>query len=186
MKKVSIAEQRTTLYGVWEWIRRTKRSYSLELAQVRSSLVSGTAVDADYVGMTVGDLEGEFASRGGELDEAGAFFIVAEAEALLRTDFLRRVYRREKDDLSRRFRAMHREASTRVRLEDHILAAWRDEVPSARAEIGEFAGLTNYRNWLAHGRYWVKKHGRNYDADSSLEIVENLFSALPSRDGWRL
>jgi len=29
--------------------------------------------------------------------------------------------------------------------------------------ISEYISVLNYRHWLAHGRYWVPKLGRNFD-----------------------
>jgi hypothetical protein len=112
--------------------------------------------------------------------------LVSAAEALLRVDYLTRVYRRDKDPLSRRFRAIYKKVDARARLDDDILAAWKAEYPEAQSKIGDFLGLSNFRHWLAHGRYWSPKLGQSYDAELALEIIEDLVGALPNDDEWHL
>jgi hypothetical protein len=47
--------------------------------------------------------------------------------------------------------------------------------------IGELRSAFKFRNWLAHGRYWTPKLGRNYDFESLYLLADAVFSPLPLR-----
>jgi hypothetical protein len=66
---------------------------------------------------------------------------------------------KKKDGLSRRFRALYKQASQeakptgrqKIRLDKDILEAMAGE----GIDVSHFRGTLDPRNWLAHGRYWT-------------------------------
>jgi hypothetical protein len=104
--------------------------------------------------------------------------LLATAEAILRIDFNRRVGARKRDGLSKRFRAIKKNAindararsarRARIRLDDDILEAMTGE----GIRVSEFRGALKLRHWLAHGRYWRPNLGRNYTPEEVFEICE--------------
>jgi hypothetical protein len=54
---------------------------------------------------------------------------------------------------------------------------------SGKSVISDLRGALNYRNWLAHGRYWVAKLGRKYDFFSVLTLAINIQKELGIKMG---
>jgi hypothetical protein len=113
-----------------------------------------------------------------------SFALLAEAEAVLRVDFLSRVAQRRKDDVSRAFRALYQEKGDRVDLDRELLEIWRTFVPACRGCVGEFRGALKLRNWFAHGRYWTPRLGRMYEARTAFDLAGRMFAVLPGVAGW--
>jgi hypothetical protein len=70
------------------------------------------------------------------------------------------------------------EEKRRVRLDEEILEIWLDQENSPRNLIEEFRAALNYRHWLAHGRYWIPKLGRQYHPVLVQKIAADLLSSL--------
>ena len=107
------------------------------------------------------------------------FDVLAATEAILRIEFAARVAARRKDTLSRRYRQIHRERAARVRLEEDILAALKEEGVPASAVSG-FRSALKLRHWLAHGKYWHPKLGRAYTFEHVFYISRTLVESIPA------
>ena len=105
-----------------------------------------------------------------EARTASATMVLAAIEASFRVDYLLRNSLRKKDKLSRAFRDLYKEKQCRVSLSDDILQAWLDHSDVKPALVGDIRAAFNYRNWLAHGRYWVPKLGRKYDFETIYDL----------------
>lgn len=93
-----------------------------------------------------------------ELDAQGTMMLVASFEAALRVDYLERVNGRWKDSDSKVLRRLpKRPRFHELRVED-ILGAWKRATMRTQA-VGCLVQLFKYRNWLAHGRFWVQTSG---------------------------
>lgn len=114
-----------------------------------------------------------------EARAASALTLLAAIEASFRVDYLLRNYGRKKDDLSRAFRALYKEKQQRVSLSDDILQAWLDHSDVTRALVGDIRAAFNYRHWLAHGRYWVPRLGRQYNFERIYDLCSGIESAFP-------
>lgn len=111
-----------------------------------------------------------------ENELALSLVLLSALEANFRVDYISRVERKLKDDLSRHFRELHKNHGNRVSLEDDILKGWKSYANTHQKLIGEIRSAFKYRHWLAHGRYWQPKLGQEYDffklqslCESSLE-----------------
>ena len=82
--------------------------------------------------LTSTELNLEFDRAKSELDLHLMVGLLAALEAHFRQDFERRCNFRLKDNLSRKFRTLRSSRKNRVRLEDDIFEAWKDELPSTR------------------------------------------------------
>ena len=102
--------------------------------------------------------------------------LLATTEAILRIDFNARVAAKKKDPLSRRFRDVHKERQEKIRLDEDILTEMKEE----RIRVSDFRGLLNLRHWLAHGRYWPPRLGRDFTPDSVFDISKALIDSIPS------
>jgi len=123
-----------------------------------------TTMQPEFVGYTLRELENELKNRMDEHDRTSCLSLLSAIEALLRMDYLQRCYEKEKDDISRKMRALHKQKGYRASLEDDILELWKQESAS-RETFSQAIAAFKYRHWLAHGRYWVPKLGREFDFD---------------------
>ena len=105
--------------------------------------------------------------------------LLASIEASFRVDYLQRRYGRKKDDLSRAFRDLYNEKAQRVSLTDDILQRWREHSDVTAQLVGDIRSAFRYRHWLAHGRYWVAKLGRQYDFETVYGLSRDVETAFP-------
>jgi hypothetical protein len=181
--RVSINPDQLALEDAWEHYE-TGRDCIVQAAEhtKRSISAGATTPNPQFFAMSIAEVDEFFAARLDETDRQACLFLVASAEAALRVDFLQRVYDRKKDNASRAFRNIYTTACNhsrlKVRLDEDILETWAVQVPKAKARVGDLRGALNYRHWLAHGRYWVPKLGRQYDPSSLLRIINELFKDI--------
>lgn len=173
--RISMNEDRLTLDDVWEQYQTVRDS-------VNRRVVEFKRIPAErFFGKTEIEVQEYFDEVLDELDIETSFFLLASIEAEIRTDFLRRVYERRKDPVSRRFRETYKGVAcahdkAKVRLEEDILDPWAQLEPEARQFIGDLKGALKYRNWLAHGRYWIPKLGRlTYDPSALVRLATDFF-----------
>ena len=125
-----------------------------------------------------------FAERDERLYEAGAasaMMVLASIEAAFRVDYLRRCYARYRDELSRSFRVLYRDKGERVSLSEDLLEAWKSHGAMTAGLVGDIRRAFGYRHWLAHGRYYVAKLGRQYDFSSVYNLAREVEAALSSQ-----
>lgn len=118
-----------------------------------------------------------------ELDTSFSLTVIAAIEAKFRMDYIVRVNVRFKDNLSREFRNVYSEHGENARLKSDLLAIWKECYPQYKALLSGFIQCLNYRNWLAHGRYWVPKIGRQYDFSMIYELCKDIEDSLPLKKG---
>ena len=139
---------------------------------------SAPTFTARFVGKRPDEVESELKSRLDESDIRSAFFVLTSLEAKFRVEFAFRCKKRLKDPLSKYFREVEKERKDTVRLDEDILQGWkRHESVSAR-DIGELRGAFKFRHWLAHGRYWTPKLGRNYDFPGVRLMAESIIAGF--------
>lgn len=133
--------------------------------------------EAQFTGFTPGDVAEFFDTQRGQLELLTMFEILATTEAVLRIEVKTRAAERKKDSLSKRFRNLYKAKGGRLRLDEDILVAMKEEGVSASA-IADFRGALNLRNWLAHGRYWNLKAGRGYTPNDGFDISRALLDSM--------
>jgi hypothetical protein len=134
--------------------------------------------ESRFIGLTRTEAEEFFDQQRGRLEMLTMFEILATAEAILRIDFKARVTARTKDGLSRRFRKIHKARGGKIRLDEDILVAMKEEGVSANA-VSAFRGTLKLRHWLAHGRHWHPKVRRGYAPNDVFDIAKALIDSIP-------
>lgn len=114
-----------------------------------------------------------------EARAASAMTLLASIEASFRVDYLQRNYAKKRDDLSRAFRDLYKQKQQRVSLTDDILQRWREHSDVTPMLVGNIRGAFRYRDWLAHGRYWVARLGRQYDFETLYDLGRDVEMAFP-------
>lgn len=113
-----------------------------------------------------------------ELNFTSSLSVLSSIEAAIRLDYLRRVYGRWRDPLSKAMKTLYREKENSARLEDELIYLWREQTDVSKPLLSELVSAFKYRHWLAHGRYWTPKLGRKYDYQTVYEIAQEFTDAM--------
>jgi hypothetical protein len=184
MKRASFFEGRPRASHLKQWHADMRTAVDDFELKVLDLIALGEPVPDSVLGMTPDEVARHFEEARSELDSAASLMLLAEAEAVLRVDYLLRVRRKEKDPVSRAFRELHKVKEDSVRLEQELLETWVTCHDGCKAAVSDFKGALNLRHWLAHGRYWTPKLGRRYAVRDVFEIADRLFTHLPGVAGW--
>jgi hypothetical protein len=177
-----------SLIRIWEWYEETEQAINLYQQEVINGLISGKRVSETFSSMTRKEVKQYFSDHKKELEHIVSLNIIASTEASLRVDYLRRALRgkRKKNKIDNKFKELYEKKGTRVSLRDEILEAWKEVHPDCTEAIGDFRGALNVRDWLAHGRYWIPRFGRKYNAILVFNISKNLFENFPYDFSWAI
>ena len=133
-----------------------------------------------FSGYSAAELTFELKERLSELNHTSSLSILSAIEAAFRIDYLQRCYRKKKDPVSRAFREIYKEKLSKASFERDILYVWKQETNAPNEIMGQLKGALKYRHWLAHGRYWEPKMGRDkYDFQSIYLLSQMVFSSFP-------
>jgi hypothetical protein len=119
-----------------------------------------------FVGYTKKEINNELKSRKEWLDRMCAFEILAMIEARLYIDYLVRSQKKKKDVLSQAFHNIYQKKLDKASLKDDLIKTWKEICPQHKTRLDDLGRALDYRNWLAHGRYWTptkKPHVLKYD-----------------------
>ena len=128
------------------------------------------------IGSTPAELGNALIYAANEADLQAILTMLAAVEAAFRIDYVTRCEGKLKDRLSRAFRKIYRKKGSAVRFEEDILDVWKSEVEGSN--VGVIKTAMKHRHWLAHGRYWEPKFGRNYDFTSIALLATGIFNSF--------
>lgn len=138
-----------------------------------------------FLGLTSSEVDSLLEHEILELEKSYSMSVLASIEASFQIDCACRVKARLKDDVSRRFRHIHKQkskgnsiSSIRMSLERDILQTWKEHERRVKTIISEFIAALSYRHWLAHGRYWTENIGRPYDYGTLYSLAERIQESI--------
>ena len=140
---------------------------------------------SDFQMMTDTEVETERDENYMELSCEASMAILALVESLFRTDFIIRCELKKSDKLSKRYRHTYNPAKRiyTYSYNDVVLDGWAEYRPEEKNLINELKEANNYRNWLAHGRYWQFKDN---PAKYKIEKIRDLAHRIQSTFGSEL
>ena len=112
-----------------------------------------------------------------ELSVQATLCLLSYEESRFRIDFIIRCQSRKKDFLTKSFRQFYKPAKRpySYSLADDIIAVWKKFLPENKTIFDRFINAYNYRNWIAHGRYWnFKDNPRKFSFDAVWMLHEEL------------
>lgn len=184
ISKAFFSESSQDIDDIINWFNVCKNAIYDYKNKIVSGIRQGSEFNLprEFLGFTLKELDIYFDNLNKELENVTCLSLLSAVEAKLRTDYLFRACNKKKDTLSKKFRSIYKQKSQKASLEEDILNTWTEIYPELKNIIGDYKGALNYRNWLAHGRYWNPKLGRKYDVDViytiSNNIVNNLFDII--------
>ena len=122
-----------------------------------------------------------------EHESEATLAFVASVEGLLRHDL--RNNRRPKGELKRKFQALIKAADDAgrrgVRLDD-LLDLWKIETEQP-GPFGQFQDVVTYRNWLAHGRYFLMPQAaERWDLAQVVALTVRMLEAIVARPDLKI
>lgn len=179
MRKIqfNFNEHNQSLESLENYYDEVKSAIDLKYSKVNPRYTS------DFQMMTESEVESERDENYQELSREATMAILAFVESLFRTDFIIRCELKKCDKLSKQYRSTYN-PSKRVytySYSDVVLDGWVEYRPEAKNLINELKEANNYRNWLAHGRYWQFKDNPNkYKIEKIRDLahrIQNAFGA---------
>ena len=122
-----------------------------------------------------------------ELEKEATMCLLSYMESAFRTDFVMRCDLKKKDKLSLLFRKSYDRNKRKYQygFNDVVIKGWKEIYPEHKTEFDRIVEMMNYRNWLAHGRYWKFKDNiakYSYSAvHNAIESLENAFQSVIMR-----
>lgn len=138
---------------------------------------------SDFQMLTDSEVETERDENYMELSCEASMAILAFVESLFRTDFIIRCELKNSDKLSKRYRHTYNPAKRiyTYSYNDVVLDGWADFRPEEKDLINELKEANNYRNWLAHGRYWqFKDNPAKYKIEKIRDLAHRIQTAFGS------
>lgn len=174
LKKLSLSGENLSLLNIADYYGDSEKALRLFFSP------KNPAYGLRFNSYTSNEVEEELKVRLQELDKSASLSILSALEALFRIDYLTRCDKKKKDPLSRKMRGVYKNKGVRASLEKDILRLWKEICPEYKNFISEVITAFGYRNWLAHGRYWEPKLGRNFDYNSLYDLADSIEKLLSS------
>lgn len=140
-----------------------------------------TEIPDRFIGYTKSEFDTELKTRKETLDRMCSLEILATIEARLRIDYLVRCQNKKRDKLSRQLRKIYQTKVNKASLVDDIIATWKHIFPEHKTRLDYLVKALDYRNWLAHGRYWLPKktpHLYKYDYLDMFTLASDILSNM--------
>lgn len=176
-KKTSFSGQNTRIEQVEEYYSDSEESlnafYGFDLL--------GGGFPAKFIGYSKDEVDKELKERKEALDRMCSLEILAAIEARIRIDYIVRGQNKLRDKFSKEIRKIYDKKENRASLVDDILFIWKKENPSHKSRLDDLGKALDYRNWLAHGRYWQPKkhpHINRYDYLSVYALASDVLNNL--------
>ncbi|MBQ2839202.1 MAG: hypothetical protein IJE73_06175 [Muribaculaceae bacterium] len=131
--------------------------------------------DSDFLFMTDSEIRKECQFCLEELSREASFSLLSLIEAEFRKDFVYRTELKKHDKLSNIYRSTYNPAKKvyQYAYVDVVLNGWKQYRPECGDLINRIIDANNYRNWIAHGRYWVfKDNVKKYDFNDNLTLAK--------------
>ncbi|OGU38956.1 MAG: hypothetical protein A2X61_09490 [Ignavibacteria bacterium GWB2_35_12] len=187
MAKVPLSGEEKSIEYIWSWFEDQKEA----LRDFRNKLwglitTSNIKDDHNFFSFTTDDINDYFNNSEEELEHLVCFDLISATEAFLWVDFYQKVHRKDKSKLGKEFRIITKKKSKKVKgnisLEQDIIESWKKIHYEKKDIFSNLLGILNYRHWLAHGRYWKPKIGRQYTPEITYDIAENIFNLIDDRN----
>lgn len=174
IKKVSFSGEEKNIQDLYNYYLVVDHS----LSYYKTVIKNGSTTNPLFQLMSIDEIEEYFENLKDEIETLFIFDFISSTEASIRIDFYQRVYRKGKDELSKKYREIYKSKENFVRLEEDILKSWKSIDVKAKSEISEFDAILNLRHWISHGRYWTKKIGQEYSILNAFDVCNNIFSKI--------
>lgn len=115
-------------------------------------------LNPDFIGLSQKEIKAKRGEVLIELTIECGMMLMSAVEAAFRTDFVLRCRKSRKEQIDRDFKEILKGVKElyQVRIKEDLIDRWADEYPTDRHHFSLLKSRFDYRNWVAHGRYWNK------------------------------
>ena len=116
-----------------------------------------------------------------EVEKEVSLTLFASVEASLRSDFINRCQLKKKDKLSKFYRSGYnpKKRIYTYGLSEVVMKGWQEYLPEHENLIKQVNDVFQYRNWLAHGRYWqLAQPFQRYDYNTLYALLRTFLSQI--------
>lgn len=183
MRKLSIElSEKLSLSFIDDYYNKARYSISLKY----DKLLNGN-FENDFCGRTTASVEDEAKELFAELEKEATLCLLSYLESIFRMDFIIRCDLKKKDKLSLLFRKSYDRSKRKYQygFKDVVINGWKSIYPEYKNTFDGIIQMMDYRNWLAHGRYWTFKDNpekyRYWAVYKNIELFENAFINMLNR-----
>jgi len=131
--------------------------------------------NADFVGFSEKEIEAERENIIKENDITHCLLLLTSIEAMIRLDADQKYCEKKKNPLSKEIKLIYdRTKGERIKLDDLIKVRIKNDNTKIKKHYDFLNKCFEYRNWLAHGRYWDPKKIPKFDFDAILLVTLNI------------
>jgi hypothetical protein len=179
-RSVSLSGDEKGIDGIWSWYDDQLQAIRAFRNDVLSLSTTGAlSTNSKFLGYTQDELIEYFSDSVVALEDLVSFDLISATEGVLKNDYFTRVYKKDKSELGRKYREIHKLSLDKPRLELDIIDTCKDCIAYHKRAFSDYQGILHFRHWLAHGRFWtLSKKGRRYDPNQAYEIAESVVKAL--------
>ncbi|NOS75600.1 MAG: hypothetical protein HOP36_13935 [Methyloglobulus sp.] len=177
VKKISFSNNHSAIVDIQEYYFDSEVSLNL----FYDDGLSSGKISAKFVGYSKTELQEELKARKKTLDCMCSLELLAAIEARIRIDYIIRGQNKLRDSFSKKLREVYDKKGNRAFLIDDILSTWKAELPEHKTRLDNLGKALDYRNWLAHGRYWQPNkhpHIHRYDYLSIYALVSEILTNM--------
>jgi len=179
-KRISLSGEEKSVKSIRNWYE----DHSVAITDLRIKVISTISdsnnkirINEKFYRLDLIEINAYFDYSEDELERLVCLDLISATEAFLRVDYHERIKEKDKSQIGKAFRSLNKKKGKKISLEEDIIETWKS-VKEDSSFSDFFLGLLKYRHWLAHGRYWTPKLGRNFSFDIAYEISEAIFEIV--------
>jgi hypothetical protein len=180
IKKVSFSQSHSSIEDIEEYYVDSEESLNYYFNPLNFGVIPDR-----FIGYTKIEFDDELKTRKETLDRMCALEVLAAIEARLRIDYLVRCQNKKRDGFSQKLRQIHQVKANNASLKDDIVAAWKENFPEHKTRLDNLGKALDFRNWLAHGRYWQatkSPHIYKYDYLAIFTLASDILSNMDLKE----
>ena len=131
--------------------------------------------EQEFVGRSESDIISQKKDHLSQLEESSVLCLLACCEAHLKYDLS--IRRKRKDLISKELKNTFKNQQYRYIKFEELLKFWNRRISRSVANVNKLLESVNYRNWLAHGKYWRFPLNK-YDFTDLYGVCNSLFEAI--------
>lgn len=131
--------------------------------------------EEEFVGKSESDIIALKKSHLRQIEESSILCLLACCEAHLKYDLS--IRRRRRDVISKELTVAFKNQQYRYIKFDELLKFWNKRITKNVVNVNKLLESVNYRNWLAHGKYW-RFPFKKYDFVDLYGICNSLFEII--------
>jgi hypothetical protein len=171
--------QEQTVEEIWDWYEEVSEAIAERREKIQTILGNNPSnVPEKFFYMSEKDIEYHFDVLQSDVDTYVCMALVASFEASLYVDTAKRIGKKCKQGISKDLKKVCKHNSIRPKL-DKLINCWGDYCCSQ--EFAKFNEAYDFRNWIAHGRYWIPKLSRkSFDPTLIRVFIYELIECMGS------